>query len=278
MADWRKIISELEEYKANSGISPIVTLWGGEPLVSPYFDDLARELHLKGFRTEIISNGVLINEHSEIIKNCIDRVYISLDGPKPVHDAIRGEGVFDTVKNNLKALAHENVTIMSVITPELVKVLPHFLEELKSFGIRELYLQDMIGLSAAEIAEYKLWMKSAFGINAVDIDSWENNSLVRYGDEIDSCISENYGYRIEHKKHICDDAVHCKSAFCHMHIAWNGNVLYCTDFYDFSAGNVKNSKLIDIFNNELSEKYREEITAGNCSTCRHCSWRTKNEY
>ena len=274
--DWKRIISELESYGNRMGEMPTVTVWGGEPLVSPYFDEILTLLNEKGFRTEVITNGVLINEHSEVIKNCVRRLYVSLDGPQSVHDAIRGEGVFGTVKANLKALNHPCVTIMSVITPGLVSSLPQFLTELKEFNIKELYLQDMIGLSRDEIEEYKKWMKDAFDISATDINSWENNELKVFNDEVDRHLDTNYGYRIEHKTHTSDCSMVCKSAYNHPHIAWNGNVLYCTDFYDFSAGNVKTDTLENIFNNEKSERYRSEIADGKCPSCNHCSWRTRD--
>ncbi|MEE1351379.1 MAG: radical SAM protein [Clostridia bacterium] len=272
LSDWERVIAELETYRMNTGISTTVTVWGGEPLVSSYFDEIITALHQKSFKTEIITNGVLIDEHLKTIQNCVDRVYVSLDGTREVHNSIRGEGVFEKVTENLKKLKHNNVTVMSVITPQLINGLDEFLTELDSIGIKQLYLQDMIGFTADEIQEYKSWLNSVFDITAHDIDSWRNDNLFK----AENIAFGNHGYEIEHKKHNKDG--HCHSPFNHAHIAWNGNVLYCTDFYDFSAGNVKEDSLINIFNNEKSERYRAEIQAGNCPTCNHCSWRTKEEY
>lgn len=272
LSDWERVIAELETYRMNTGISTTVTVWGGEPLVSSYFDEIITALHQKSFKTEIITNGVLIDEHLKTIQNCVDRVYVSLDGTREVHNSIRGEGVFEKVTENLKKLKHNNVTVMSVITQQLINGLDEFLTELDSIGIKQLYLQDMIGFTADEIQEYKSWLNSVFDITAHDIDSWRNDNLFK----TENIAFGNHSYEIEHKKHNKDG--HCHSPFNHAHIAWNGNVLYCTDFYDFSAGNVKEDSLINIFNNEKSERYRAEIQAGNCPTCNHCSWRTKEEY
>ena len=272
LSDWERVIAELETYRMNTGISTTVTVWGGEPLVSSYFDEIITALHHKSFKTEIITNGVLIDEHLKTIQNCVDRVYVSLDGTREVHNSIRGEGVFEKVTENLKKLKHNNVTVMSVITPQLINGLDEFLTELDSIGIKQLYLQDMIGFTADEIQEYKSWLNSVFDITAHDIDSWRNDNLFK----TENIAFGNHSYEIEHKKHNKDG--YCHSPFNHAHIAWNGNVLYCTDFYDFSAGNVKEDSLINIFNNEKSERYRAEIQAGNCPTCNHCSWRTKEEY
>ena len=265
--DWKRIIAELTEYREKHKDNITVTVWGGEPLVSPYFDEIMMLLKANAFKTEIITNGVLIIEHFDVIKGCVDTLYVSRDGTKEVHNAIRGEGVFEKVTQNLKEVKHSNVTIMSVITPQLINVLDEFLAELDSLDIKRLYLQDMIGLTADEIQEYKRWLKNSFDITARDIDSWRNDNLFK----TDSIITGQRSYEIEHKTHTIEG--HCKSPFYHAHIAWNGNVLYCTDFYDFSAGNIKKDSLEDIFLNDKSECFREEIRSGNCITCKHCSWR-----
>lgn len=268
LADWKRIISELAAYREKYKDDITVTVWGGEPLVSPYFDELMMLLKAERLNTEVITNGVLIDGHSEVLNNCADRLYVSLDGTKEVHDAIRGAGVFERVTENITQLAHKNVTVMSVITPQLLTALDEFLTELERLNIKRLYLQDMIGLTAEEIKQYKQWMKNTFDITAQNIDSWQNDSLFR----TDKIITGKHGYEIEHKTHTREE--YCKSPFYHAHIAWNGNVLYCTDFYDFSAGNVKTDTLERIFINEASERFREEIKKGKCVTCNHCSWKT----
>lgn len=272
-SEWESIIKQLEDYRAKTGKNICVTLWGGEPLVSPHFDSLLVMLKEKGFNTEVITNGVLLCAHKDAVGRCADRLYVSIDGLKSVHDEIRGEGVYQKVTSALKELKHPNVTVMSVITQKLLRSLPEFLDSLNSLCIKDLFLQDMIALSKDEITEYKSWLKNDFNIDAHNIDSWENYSDCDL--EILSKIDvEKYNYTITHKKHTDDCGIHCRSPFKHVHIAWNGETLYCTDFYDFSAGNIRNDALENIFLNEKSEKFRQGILNNKCTACRHCSWRT----
>lgn len=263
--DWMRLIDELDDSK------PKITVWGGEPLTSVHFDAIMKELKARGFETEIVTNGMLIDKHIDVIRSCCDKVYVSIDGIKEIHDYHRGNGVYERVTDNLKRLAHHNVTVMSVITPELIYTIDSFLEELEDIGIKELYLQDMIGLSEGEIMLYKLWMRMKFKKEAEYIDSWYNDELFKIGD-VD--FGER-SYKIIHKKHAYDGA--CRSMYSHAHVSWNGDVMYCTDFYDFSAGNVKDMPLLEIFTNEISEKFRSEVESNSCMTCNHCSWR-KHEY
>ncbi len=273
LPDWEKVIGELEN--SNKPL-PKITVWGGEPLVSPVFDGIVSMLKNKGFVAEIVTNGVLLDKHRDIVKACVDKVFVSIDGTREVHDSVRGAGVYDTVMKNIAELGHKNVTVMSVITEKLVKVLPEFLKELDKLNIRELILQDMIGLKSEEIDRYKKWLMSDFGIKAEYIDSWENNGKIDFSKELDSVpIPEGLGFSVVHKRHTSEGV--CKSAFSHPHIAWNGNVHYCTDFYDFSAGNVKENSLEEIFENEKSEKFRQAVQNNRCPACNACSWRNGNQ-
>jgi len=281
LSDWNRIINELEEYRDKTGISPVVTLWGGEPLVSSYFDEISRTLRQKKFSTELITNGTKIDDHKDVIESCVDRLYVSIDGTADIHNAIRGEGVFEKVRENLIALNHNNITVMSVITPKLVESLKEFLEELKELKIHDLFLQDMIGLRREEVEQYKQWMKTTFDIDAKEIDSWETGEKINFEKELTEKLKEiaeeEFLFTITYKQHTDNPEIVCKSPFNHAHIAWNGNVLFCTDFYDFSAGNVKSDTLVSIFFNEKSEKFRTEIQKNRCSTCSHCSWRSNDK-
>lgn len=275
LSDWKRVSEELMDYRDTTGISPFIMLWGGEPLYSPYFDNLAEYLKENDFRLGMVTNGTMIATHKDVIERCISNLYVSIDGPRDIHDEIRGKGVFDTVTRNLKVLSGCKIIVMSVVTSKLIPRLREFLDSMDSLGISELYLQDMIGLTSEETADYVKWMKSAFGITATEICSWENNDLEIFDTEVlmADIDTQKYSFKISCKRHRSEENGHCMSPFRHAHVAWNGNVLYCTDFYDFSAGNVKNDDILNIFNNDLSEKFRSEISSGNCIACEHCSWK-----
>jgi Fe-coproporphyrin III synthase len=81
---------------------------GGEPTLWKEGDKDLRDLIRAGrdigyFVVGYTTNGTnVIYEESDVIS-------ISLDGPREVHDDIRGEGVFDKLMANLDALSHSNV-------------------------------------------------------------------------------------------------------------------------------------------------------------------------
>lgn len=278
MEEWKKLALDIKESYTPL---PHIILWGGEPLVCPYFDELVIFLKEQGFTLGMITNGVLLDRHMEICKSSFKKIYVSIDGPRDIHDSIRGDGVFDRATANLAELARSdvNVTVTSVLSPILLDRLDEFVSIAENSGADELLLQNYIRVSANEADEYRKWMKDCFNIEAKEIESWITQLPQDYEIKKEQAIEGIKGRKnkitVTYLPHTNENCT-CLSANKHIHVSWNGNVLYCTDFYDFSAGNVKKNHIDDIFNNEISEKYRAEVA--NNPTCRHCSWKTKKSY
>ena len=278
LSDWKKLALDI---KNTYTPLPHIMLWGGEPLVCPFFDELVMFLKEQGFTLGMITNGVLLDEHMEICKSSFKKIFVSIDGPEDIHDSIRGEGVFKKAITNLKKLSDSDVyvTVSSVLSPGLLGRLEEFVKIIENSGANELLLQNYIRVSKEEADEYKKWMKDCFDIEATEIDTWISQLPADYEARKEKAISEirNKKFKIEvnYLPHNNEDCV-CMSANKHIHVSWKGNVLYCTDFYDFNAGNVKEQHIDSIFNNEISEAYRNNVK--NNPTCKHCSWRPAKEY
>ena len=278
LSDWKKLALDI---KSTYTPLPHIMLWGGEPLVCPYFDELVMLLKEQGFILGMITNGVLLDEHMEICKSSFKKIFVSIDGPEDIHDSIRGEGVFKKAITNLKKLSDSDVyvTVSSVLSPGLLGRLEEFIKIIENSGVNELLLQNYIRVSKEEADEYKKWMKDCFNIKATEIDTWISQLPDDYEEKKEKAIREikakKFKIDVNYLPHNNEDCV-CMSANKHIHVSWKGNVLYCTDFYDFNAGNVKEQHIDLIFNNEISEAYRNNVK--NNPTCKHCSWRPSKEY
>jgi len=77
---------------------------GGEPLVSPNFEQVFGHAMQKGFRTEVTTNGTVITKSKmKLLTNDSSIVHLSLDSiNEERNDAIRGSGVFKRVTRFLK--------------------------------------------------------------------------------------------------------------------------------------------------------------------------------
>lgn len=317
--EWLKVVTALDGISRRDAVAkcnpkakfapaakPSVMLWGGEPLISPGVDEIAHVLHNKGYQIGMVTNGTLLDRHEEMVSQCLKKIYVSIDGPEPLHDSIRGNGTFQKIKDNLrlieKAAPHIPIVCMAVLTETLKEQLPTFLDALSDFPINELLLQDMIWLSEEEIGEYRNMMSREFSVDADEIKSWRvegektektaaktaaktatKKSLeAKLSTAECSCIKINGKYPFKVQKmphaHIYNIKKQCLSPYRHLHIMWNGETSFCTDFTDFSLGNVRERKLGDLFKGERAEKFRELVKKGSNPTCRHCSWVNKHDF
>ena len=91
--------------------SRMVTFEGGEPLMwrdgDCDLEHLVKEARNMGFfSTSYSTNGTL-----PIPNSSTDRIFVSLDGTKEYHDAIRGEGNFDLTMKNIAESAYPHISV-----------------------------------------------------------------------------------------------------------------------------------------------------------------------
>lgn len=71
-----------------------VTFGGGEPLLRRDLGTLVARAKALGFQVFVSTNGHFLPERLEDLR-AVDNLNFSLDGPREVHDAVRGAGAFD---------------------------------------------------------------------------------------------------------------------------------------------------------------------------------------
>lgn len=82
-----------------------VVLSGGEPLMHPDLFGLVRPLREAGLGLTLLSSGLLLERFAGPVASAFDDVVVSLDGPREVHDAIRGvPGAFERLRRGVRAL------------------------------------------------------------------------------------------------------------------------------------------------------------------------------
>jgi radical SAM protein with 4Fe4S-binding SPASM domain len=86
---------------------PAITLFGGEPLIYTDLPEVIRMIKARGMRCNVITNGVLLEKKAEAIMDAgIDEIIFSLDGPRDIHDEIRGtEHTFDRAMAGFQKIA-----------------------------------------------------------------------------------------------------------------------------------------------------------------------------
>ncbi|MCW4015423.1 MAG: radical SAM protein [Candidatus Bathyarchaeota archaeon] len=137
---WKNEIPELPTKKALAAIDavcklgvPFFDLSGGEPLLRKDLIVLAKRVASHGCLVSMNTNGTLLNQNRvNEIADAFDTVVVSLDGPKEVHDQIRGvPGTYDKATKAVSLLKKNGVKVgvNSVATPWNIDILPQFIEE-----------------------------------------------------------------------------------------------------------------------------------------------------
>jgi MoaA/NifB/PqqE/SkfB family radical SAM enzyme len=82
-----------------------IVLTGGEPLLHSNLWALCELLEAQGVRITLLTTGILLVRSAEPIARHVDEVIVSIDGSRPVHDAIRRvAGGFDRIAEGVRAV------------------------------------------------------------------------------------------------------------------------------------------------------------------------------
>src|SRR6185503_17376990 len=90
-----------------ASVRPWVYIHGGEPFVYPSLVPLLERMKRKGLTVTIVTNGTLLEPHARrLVEIGADVMMFSVDGPRDVHDRIRGlAGAFDGTVRGIRAIA-----------------------------------------------------------------------------------------------------------------------------------------------------------------------------
>ncbi len=144
-----------------------VILSGGEPLLREDLFSIAKLLKEKGMKTYLSTNGLLVEEHIESIKENFDYVGISIDGPPPIHDAFRGKrGAFEKSMRALRLCLERGIKVglRFTLTPFTSKSLPFIFQLVEEERIPKLYISHLVysgrakRLTDLEKRDYRKWV------------------------------------------------------------------------------------------------------------------------
>ena len=121
-----------------------VTFSGGEPLLVE--DIIERIVYSKKYipHIHLVSNGYLLDEEmaKKLAATGIDEISISIDGPREIHDKIRGverafEKAIEAVNNLKKYAPKTNIVVNTSIAPWNIDSLPEFIDFIESLEVKQ---------------------------------------------------------------------------------------------------------------------------------------------
>jgi len=279
----------------------IFYVWGGEPFLYPNFMDLAQYMSNNIPVFTVNTNGTHLEENAErIVKDQWNAIFVSLDSFEDINDSIRGKGSFEKVVKGLEALQREKkkqnsslpyVGIVSTISnlnyEHLAKLAASMKDKGLSWHIINLgtYVTDEIGEEHTEYMKENLdcdaqyWKGFASGYN----NGIDGEVFSKILDEVHSIDN---GYPIITVPVIRPSKIgeyyaqldvlvrdKCLAPWLSVNINYNGDVHFCADYPDYITGNIKEENILDIYNNEKSKRFRQELKKspdGLFPACKRC--------
>jgi len=261
-----------------------VFLTGGEPLVRPDWDEIARLVAKLGMKVTVVTNGVLAD--AEVIRRMIDAgvsgLSVSLDGAREVHDEIRQPAVagmrsrYDLAVRaiELAVASPLKVGVITQIHRRNVGDLRRMYEQMASLGIDAWQVQICMPLGRM-LLRAQDWV-----LDPADLGDLQDQ-LAAFIDQGKVAISvgDNIGYYGRHEPALRGSVRNTKSfwlgcmAGCRVvAICANGDVKGCPSHpRKFAVGNVRTTPFLDIWEDRkrffYNEAWDEDLVAGGCRAC-----------
>ncbi len=126
----------------------LAILSGGEPLLREDVFEIARLLRERGIRTNLSTNGLLINEENVgRIAEHFDYVGVSIDGTPEVHDLFRGRRhSFEEALNAVRLCQRKGIKVgvRFTLTERTADSLPFVLDLVMELGVPKLYVSHLV--------------------------------------------------------------------------------------------------------------------------------------
>lgn len=259
-----------------------VVFTGGEALMNPDLFGMARVLRGVGVRVTVLTSGLLLGRFAQEIVAHVDDVIVSLDGPRGVHDRIRGViGAYDQLAGGLgriQMLAPEYpVSARCTVQKANHAALVDTAYAAQSLGLRS------ISFLAADVSS------DAFN-HAPDMVSLLSQSLLLTSREISrlqaeigrlsddpiaSMVAEppaKLRRIVEYFRTLASrsepQAPQCNAPWVSAVLDYDGVVRPC--FFHPPIGNVNGSSLREVLNSESALAFRGNLNIASNPVCRRC--------
>jgi Fe-coproporphyrin III synthase len=251
---------------------------GGEPLMHSDLFRLSELARSRGLRTTILSTGLLFERYAAQIVRAIDDVIVSLDGPAPVHDAIRRvPGAFEMLAAGVRAIHARRpdfaVCARSTVQSGNARFLRETVSAARRIGVKSI---SFLAVDATSVAFNRADPRPDL-IPALD-------DLPAAESEIEALIEQECGrgFVVESPEKLRRIARHfrawhgleeaqaprCNAPWVSAVVEANGAVRPC--FFHEPIGNVHQDSLTAVLNGPRAVEFRQNLQVAENPICRQC--------
>lgn len=241
----------------------LVNISGGEPLLNPRIFDIAKRLYKKNIYLALSTNGYFYSKYrKEIVDSGIKFVQVSLDGKKELHEKFRGiKGSYDKAIEALKMAKEDGLrTQMNVtITSRNIDNLEWNYNMAKELNVDKLFYRRVVPYGKAKVNRDVLPDKELYYSKIKKLSKLDSKDLkVAIDDPILNVLNN-----IDNSEYIA-----CGAGINNLGISSDGDVYPCI-FLREKLGNLREDKLINIWNNNDTLKKLRERKIEKCGTCKY---------
>jgi len=298
--EYIKITDEIKGW----GTKPWVTLWGGEPTLHPEFEKIYRRFLDSAGLLAVCTNGTTLDEFLHLFKFKNSKTFwiISLDGLEKRHDELRGWGSFKKTSLNLEKIikirndekTNHLIGVEITITNNNLDEIPSLCSLLIKMGVDLIVINHLWYLNK-EASDKYIKELNIFSEHKLNIENSSLGYVIEKQDlpaphDVYDCI-EKAESRVDGKSLLFTmpiyglkginnhynfnqawkDPFNCYKNLVKFDFDTIGNVTPCKPFPDITYGNIRNSTLLEIWNDfkriEIVEKI---ITQKGFSVCNMC--------
>ncbi|HEU5182763.1 MAG TPA: radical SAM protein [Candidatus Polarisedimenticolia bacterium] len=275
-----------------------VFLWGGEPFLHRDLLPFVEHVKSLGMYCSINTNGTYLpRDARRLVDLGVDAIMVSVDGPREVHDRIRGmDGSFQKIADGLKAVraarnggAKPEIVVNTTVSPGNQDVLLKTYETVEALGADRMILSQLwftteeIGRANEAYFREKFsahagsWKGFVMDVSSLDPDliGSQMREMARRDKSLPlSFLPDLHPGQIAayyRKPSEAFGKTRCLVPWLEAEILPNGDVTPCSDRPDLIMGNVRRQRFGEIWNNEPYQTFRRAMREDGlfpyCSRC-----------
>jgi Fe-coproporphyrin III synthase len=281
-------VSDLDRHRAslrNLGVRQVV-LTGGEPLLHGDLAALCDFFRQENIRLTLLTTGLLLFKRAHDVATLFDDVIVSIDGPRPVHDAIRRvHGAFDVIAKGVAEIRTQQPNIKISCRTTVQKAnhrhlcatataakfagfdsISFLAADLTSEAFNRPLIwpgdrQSEIALSVTEVAVLEDEIEQLILHHADDI-------RCKYIVETPEKLRRIVGRFRAHLGQTAPNSPICNAPWVSSVVEVDGSVRPC--FFHPSIGNIQSSTLEEVVNGEAARAFRQSLNVSENPTCQRC--------
>jgi len=287
---------------------PYFEFFGGEPLLYRGIWDVIAAIREGGCELAFPTNGTLVERHAEqLVRTAPARLWLSVDGPRTINDAQRGQGVFQRLMNGLAALERTKraansrfpeLGITFVVTPLNYRhIAEFFLEAVDLSRLAFVSIELQSYATEAQHQTYAAVAERTFGVTATPCaKAYVRDPAVFAEMDVEVLVAQmirvrdacaHHGARFYSQprtleveniscylgaawERMVDHRHRCGFPWAYAEISARGEVTTCHSFYDLSIGNLYEQPLPAIWQGEKAKRMRAHLRNNLFSICTAC--------